>query len=185
MVTPITILDNIITNNVTSSNTISDNSADVEILSLLFSSKENLKINPYILNTFKCFVNHKQEIRIDIRLLDKYCFNKELLGLLFSKIVSDTNTKYEDQNLIKKQVLKVFGNVTSLYIECHCYSFSLLAFLSIIDGTNINKVEILGSEWLPSIASSSSFSDICTEYQKLGFKVEYKYGWLSINTNII
>ena len=166
--------------NVDHRNKISDNSADVEILSLLFSystsssSKENLKINPYILNTFKCFVNHKQEIRIDIGLLDKYCFNKELLGLLFSKIVSDTNTKYEDQNLIKKQVLKVFGNVTSLYIQSYSYSFSLLAFLSIIDGTNINKVEIYGKEWLPSIASSSSFSDICTEYQKLGFKVEFK-----------
>ena len=131
-------------------------------------------VNAYILESFHCFVNAKQEIKVDLRKLDEYCGNKGLLGLLFSKLVKDTRLKEKDQNLIKRDLFKLFANVNYLLIYCHEYSFCLSSFLSVIDNTKIDKVEIYGDKWLPSIASSSSYDFICTQYKKANFDLKFE-----------
>ena len=83
-------------------------------------------------------------------------------------------------------MLKVFANVNYLYIYCWEYSFCLLSFLSVIDGTKVNKVDIFGRYWLPIIACSSSFDFICSQYQKANYKLEFKdrdNEWLIISIN--
>ena len=178
LVQPITAFDQIISNNVTFDNQLPNYSSHSFLISLLFEYCLNPigfipKIigNTYILETFQCFVNNKQSIGIDTYALNGYCKNIDLLGLLFNKIIKNKEVEDKQQNLIKKGVLKVFKNVTDLFIYCPGYSFCLLSFLSVIDGTEINKVEIEGYEWIRSIASSSSFDSICTQYQKANFEI--------------
>ena len=180
LVTPCTILDQIISGNVYRSNKIADNPEHFSTLELLFSyslnpSFKKLNKNQYIFNTFDCFRKHKQEIIVSIGALDSYCLNKDLLSLLFTQIAADTDISDETQNLIKPEVFVVFPNITELEIYCSSYSFSLLAFLSIIDGTKIDRVEIMDaySSWLPSIKSSCRFVDICDEYEKANFKLQF------------
>ena len=194
MVKPITTLDQIIGNNVYNNNEISDNSEHFSLISCLFGYYLNphcsvLKVigNTYILNSFQCFVDNKQRILLKYSDLDRNCKNKGLLGLLLSKLVKDIKVKDKQQNLIKKDTFKIFKNVDYLHIRCVEYSFCLLSFLSVIDGTKINKVDIYGKKWLPSIVSSSSFESICTQYDKANFKIEMKYGneRCIINKNIL
>ena len=114
MVKPITTFDQIISD---SFHRIEDNASYFSLISWLFgyclsgSLVEKVVCNTYILKSFQCFVNNKQEIRVDLDNLDKYCFNKGLLGLLFSKLIKETSVKEKDQNLLKRNVLKVFENV--------------------------------------------------------------------------
>ena len=191
LVKPITTLDQIISNNVYSGNIIKDNPGSFSMVSSLFgyylsrSLVEKVVCNTYILKSFQCFVNNKQAIRVCLDNLDFYCSNKGLLGLLFSKLVRKTSVKEKDQNLLKRDALKVFNNVNNLEIWCHLYSFCLSSFLSVIDGTKVNKVDIIGNNWLPSIASSSSFNFICTQYEKANFKLEYTHGHLIISKNSV
>ena len=187
LVQPLTILDQCITNNVDYDNIIEDTAGHTKVISQLFvdylngSLVEKIVCPNYILKSFHCFVNTKQEIRVNLWKLDSYCKNKGLLSLLFNNIICEKRVSSKDQNLFNKDLLKVFTNVNYLYIECWEYSFCLSSFLSLIDGTKVNKVDIYGSEWLPSIASSSSFDFICTQYQKANFKLQFNYD----NTNLI
>ena len=141
LVKPITTLDQIISNNVYNKNKIEDNPGSFSMVSSLFgyylsrSLVEKVVCNTYILKSFQCFVNNKQEIRVYLYKLDNYCSNKGLLGLLFSKLVQETSVKEKDQNLLKRDALKVFKNVNYLYIYCADYSFCLSSFLSVIEGT--------------------------------------------------
>ena len=192
LVKPITTLDMIVSENVNWDNEIDDNSGHASLISTLFKRHlnptlfENVVCNPYILKSFRCFINTKQEIRVSLRDLGRYCRNKALLGLVFSKLVKNKEVKEKDQNLLNKEVLKVFAHVNYLYISCWKYSFCLLSFLSVIDGTKVNKVDIDGIYWLPIIACSSSFDFICSQYQKANYKLEFKdrdNEWLIISRN--
>jgi len=180
LVKPITTLDQIISDNVYLANKIEDNLVHFSVVSWLFeyclsgSLVEKVVCNAYILKSFQCFVNNKQEIRVNLQMLDISVSNKGLLGLLFSKLVSETSVKEKDQNLLNKQVLKIFKNVNYLYINSSGYSFCSSSFLSVIEDTKVTKVNMYGSDWLPSMASSSSFNFIVSQYQKVNFKLEFK-----------
>ena len=110
--------------------------------------------------------------------LDDYCQNKDLLGLLFSKVV-----KVKDQNLLKRDLLRVFENITYLYIEGWLYSFDLLSFLSVIHGTKINKIEVYGHYWMPKVAAYLSFDSIRSKYKQANYKLEYERQYLIITKN--
>ena len=74
-------------------------------------------------------------------------------------------------NLVKKELLIVFENVTYLEIKCLGYPFSLSAFLDVIIGTKIAKVVIHGDGWLSELLSSSSYPNICDKYEKAKFRL--------------
>ena len=180
---PLTILDNILSNNVYRSNIISDNDKNVSILSCLFSSclsKQQYVGNQYIWNIFNSFINHKQEIKIHIDQLDEYCENKQLLQLILSEIVKQEeykeeycSDKYKNKNLLKPQILSIFKNVTYLYIDCDSYPLSLESLLSLINNTQIKKVEINGEYWLRKVKEMSSFNNILSKYKVANFNMEF------------
>ena len=188
LVAPITYLDQIISDKTAISDfkhKIPNNPEYCSILLSLFkySLKPSIthKGNPYIFKTWDCFVNNKKEIRLNLDDMNGFCSeNEDFMEVLFTYIV---RKKYgrdhinEDQNLIKKDVLKVFKNVTYLYISSKWYSFSLEAFLSVIDGTRIDKIVIDDNEgqWLPYIVLETSFNSICTKYENANYKLEYDY----------
>ena len=88
VITPLTILDNILNNNVDISNQISNNMGDFNVLSSLFSFVlSSKKESKYIYKTFNVFRNKKTEIKIHIDHLNEHCFNKDLLSLLFYDLV--------------------------------------------------------------------------------------------------
>ena len=180
---PITILDHIISNNVRWNNEIADSAEDVSILKRLFGyylspwSQGKIKGNQYIFDTFQCFANHKETIKINIAYLDWYCHNKDLLALLFDKII---NTRYNPssdsltQNILRKDVIKIFKNVKTLRIWAGDYKLSLLSLLSLIDGTQITEVKIYNAYWIGAINSSSSINDIVNKYKNANYEVKIK-----------
>ena len=184
LIGPLTILDNILSENVNIDNIIFDNSKAVSVLSYLFSSilsgKEYVG-NKYIWNTFNTFIMSKKDIFVRIAKLDKYCLNKNLLALIFSDLIKnddDDNRAMiinKNQNLVKPEILKIFKNVTYLRIHCKKYPLSLESLLSLINGTQIKTVVIddPGSTWLSSV-KSSSFADVSSKYKKANFKMEFE-----------
>ena len=176
-------------------NEISDNAKDVSILRGLFNSclsKQEYVGNQYIWNIFNSFINHKQEIKIDIDQLDENCENKQLLQLILSEIVKQEDKKeeycsdkYKNKNLLKPQILSIFKNVTHLEIYCRLYPLSLESLLSLINNTQIKKVEIEGYFWLKKVKEMSSFNNISSKYQKANFNMEFKDAdtWLTITCN--
>ena len=176
-------------------NEISDNAKDVSILRGLFNSclsKQEYVGNQYIWNIFNSFINHKQEIKIDIDQLDENCENKQLLQLILSEIVKQEDKKeeycsdkYKNKNLLKPQILSIFKNVTYLYIECLYYPLSLESLLSLIKDTQIKNVYIWGQYWLEKVKEMSSFNDISSRYTNANFNMEIdEFGYLIILIHI-
>ena len=190
---PLTILDNILTNNVLFDNKIADNKKDYQILKGLFDSylaKEQYVGNEYIWSIFNAFVNYKHKIDIHLDRLGASCKNKDLLGLILSdtvkmKYVKPTgrwdfkeeeylSDKYRNKNLLKPEILSIFQNVTDLRIGCNFYPLSLESLLVLIKNTQIRKVEIWGPRWLPKVKAMSSFSNILSQYKQENLNMEFK-----------
>lgn len=179
LIRPLTILDNILSKNVTKTNIIPDNTKDVMLLEDLFCSVicgKQYKGNQYVWNTFKAFVNHKERLDICIDLLVKYCQNNGLLKLLVTDIVKAEEgekyleSKYVNKNLLRRQILSIFNKVTHLFIYGKNYPISLESLLSLIDGTQIKRVSMSGCEWLRE-PTLPSFIHISRKYRKAGFEI--------------
>ena len=160
---PLTYLDNILNNNVWKDNKIPNNPKDVSVISSLFSSL--CASDKYIYSTFKAFTKNKKKIEICPHYLNKYCFNVDLLCLLFNKllevdnlweVIDFLNNCDSMINLPKKELFEIFSNVEELTIWCIGHPFIIDSLVEVITGTNMKRVYIFGG-WLGSVISSNEF----------------------------
>ena len=114
-------------------------------------------------------------------MLEKYCLNKGLLGLLFSEILKQdsdyeeySEDKYKNKNLLKREIISIFKNVTYLEIDCRRYPLSLESLLELIHGTQIKEVMIEGDGWLYKAKEMPSFDNISSKYKESNFNLEFK-----------
>ena len=182
MIRPLTILDNIFGSRVTKDNVISNNQKDVSVLAELFSatlSGQRYAVNEYIWNTIKVFVENKTKISVWYDALHQNCKNKDLLNLIFYDVVKnnsfdDTEIRCENQNMPKRDILKVFKNVTSLNLDCRYCPISLESLLSLIIETQIETVTVHGYGWMPHVISVSSFDDILSKYEEANLIMDFR-----------
>ena len=185
---PITILNNILTNNVYGGNEISNDSSYCQVLNSLFSSflsEQQYTENQYICNAINAFFVNKQEINIFFRHLMQYCHNKNLLNLIFGDLIEmstkDWSKKYDvmiqkkNQNLLRPIMLKLFKNVTYLHISCWSFPLSMKALLKLITGTQIKKVEIYGKHWIRAVKAWPSLYNITKKFSDKNFDMQFNY----------
>ena len=198
-----TALDDIISQNISESNQVSGDSDYGAIINHLFNQTLNeagtesqRSGHPYLYDTFKCFRLHKTEISIRIHDMYHYVKDNKLLKVLFDDIVEEEPRKEHDnfddvqgkQNLMKRDVFKIFENVHTLYIQAtkaigkYVYPFSMLSFLDVIQDTMLKKIEIRVEwngifkihPWLGNASSSSGFSAIMTAYKEKQFEISFE-----------
>ena len=139
----------------------------------------NVKGEGFMIHPEIEFIDDKTEISIDIERLQKYCKNKGLLSLILSEIVKIgkgeeySDDKYKNKNSLKPEMISVFKNVTYIGMICEEYPLSLKSLLSLIDGTQINRVWIRGRQWLSKLKSSREFGDISKLYEEAHFKMDF------------
>ena len=80
--------------------------------------------------------------------------------------------KEENQNLPRRDLFRMFKNVTQLRMECYNYPLSLKSLLSLIVDTKLDRVEISGTEWLSS-RKIPSYGDLEEKYKAAGFMMEF------------
>ena len=80
---------------------------------------------------------------------------------------------YMNKNLIKREILILFKNVTDLHIICDKYPFSLESLLSLITGTQIRKVQIEQGNWLAKAKLLYSSTDIVDRLSKANYKMTF------------
>ena len=133
LIRPLTVLDNILSDNVNIANQIQDNGKDLAVLKVLFSSilsEKEYNGNQYIWNTFKAFIANKRSIKVNIVELVRWCHNSALLDLIFNDLaVMDSQedlienlTLSPNQNLFKSD--KVFHFVCVLIFGLLFLTFS-------------------------------------------------------------
>ena len=181
-VRPLTILDNILSANV---DEIPNNHKYVQVLKGLFDAcltGNGYNGNEYVWNIFNSFIYHKHQIRIDLDELEKKtCTEKSLLlCLLIPDIVKQSSDedeygsdKYNNKNLLKRDIFSIFRNSTNLVIICHSCPLSLDSLLSLIKGTQITEVEIYGKYWLNKAKEMASFDDISSDYEEANFNLQF------------
>lgn len=193
----ITALDNILSNNVRSDNSIQNGNNYGSIISELMNAKRTTPIfHPYLYKTFAAFIAHKKEIKIRLFWIDRCVFDTTLENLLFYSIkekeashdisdwVSDTNT----DNMMRPQVFQMFTDVREVYINLlsgigtRCYPLSLFSLLTVIEGTSVNKVTIyIGSIIAYALSSSPSFLSIEQRFKSKQFAIIVDGMYLRIN----
>lgn len=158
-------------------------------------SDDGYEGNQYIWKIFNAFIDHKDEIEIDMRHVDENCSNKALLDLVLSDVVKQqwlgdkyeeySEDKYKTKNLLKREILTIFRNVTSLEIGCQEYPFSLDSLFSVINATQITTVKIAGMRWLPSLKAQPIFDGIVRKYKQSNFNLQFEYNdeYLTITHN--
>ena len=167
LITPLTYLDNILSDNVNPDNIIPSNPAHFTVIRTLFSSSSPSSSSSssslsykYIYSTFNTFKNNKKTIKICPSDLDDFCKNKELLSLVCNKLDYNIDpSSCIDENLPKKELLKIFNHTTDLEINTDpSYGFSLDSLISLINGTNIKRVIISEcKEWISKVIESNEF----------------------------
>ena len=168
----ITAFDCILSANIHSTNKIPKTARYGEIVSHLMAdaldndsrtSDNDRKLHRYIYQTFKTFIQNKEKLEIDIYNISQYVKDRKLSGLFFDSIVKYklsgtpdiTSWLYmEDvlkQNMIKSQIFELLPNIKEIHIffKFGYYPFPLLALLSRIENTSINKVRICIGERKP------------------------------------
>ena len=175
-----------------------DNISDeqVETLKVLLNSwlsGEEWNGNQYIWSIFKEYVSHKHEIVFGVDALVKFYKNEGFYGLLLSSWLKKVHSadevysenEWTNQNLLKREILSIFKNVTQLEIWCSEYPLSLKSLLSLITDTQINRVVVFGypkfytrKENVDAVSNlkSTSFDyrDILSEYKQANFTMEVK-----------
>ena len=186
MIGPITILDNILNNNVDMFNKIDNNKKDTLVLSSLFSailSDKEFSGNQYILRTFEAFTMSKQKIEIHIGNIDQYCMNKDILDLIFFGLVKINSNKQEGQiimkNVLKPCVLKMFKKVTHVEIRCSEYKLSPESLLLFIHETQIEQIVIYAENW--SLSSFVQGLNHCSAHSNYNTELENGDTILRIN----
>ena len=121
-----------------------------------FNSQNMLQFDPFIISTFKSFIEHKTQIVLDMYQLWKVK-NKKMVKLLMN-VMDKRNPKDEilrneldENNVFSNAILQIFKNVE--YIEINSryihesYSMSMMYLLSSIKGTKVSKVKVMNRSW--------------------------------------
>ena len=160
----ITALDNCLSNNTP---IVGSSSSFGKILRELFDSvlKDNrADTNKYIMDTARCFMLNKTEIKVNLPSLCD-CVDKDILSLIFFKMSKIDNWNEVDldefvfgdsshtANLLTPKIYYIFPNITHIYIYTtdisgkECCPMSLIALLSIIKNTEVKKITIEAKKW--------------------------------------
>ena len=169
--------------------TIEDNKRDVKIIKGLFDcilSGEKYVGHEYIWNIFNAFIDQKNTITINAMSMSPnlyigQCRNEGLRKLILSDMLEGedySEDKYKGKNLLRREILSIFKNVTYLTINCYNHPISLKSLFSLINGTQIKKIDINGQDWVKKVTESSSFTNILSVYQQGNFKPIVDYGHL-------
>ena len=126
--------------------------------------KTKTKHPKYIYSAFTCFVKHKTHIQLDMWNLSRY--NKQMRNLImYSVDESDYDDKHEYiikkreegdfNNLFRPEVLQIFTTVKTMTIDTHDgyeynnkYTFSLFSLFRLIETSALEKVLVIGGQWL-------------------------------------
>ena len=167
---------------------------------LLFDKNRNT-FSQFIYWSWRLFIRNKTEIEIDISDLNKYIGHFGFSKLLFCDFKTYEYSDGDDRvylmttdntNLIKEEILKIFSNVTYIFIRGtenrfsrNYWSFSLLQLLTLINETGINRVKILANthtspSWLSCLWNKSS-SSLIHAYKCKGFEIKYNNPSVYIN----
>lgn len=179
---PLTNLDNVLSGNIDSRNKIRKNDRDVKVLKGLFDAYlagHEYAGNQYVWNIFNAFVNHKHKLDIKIGKLESYCKNKALIGLILSeRLKKGEYAAYSarecgNKNLLKREIISIFKNVTYIEIGCLDYPLSLESLLSLINDTQITTVKIIGNYWSRKLKGTPLFRNMERKYKESNFKLQF------------
>ena len=127
-----------------------------------FNSQNMLQFDPFIISTFKSFIEYKTQIVLNLdRLWDVK--NKKMVKLLMN-VMDKRNPKDEifrdeldENNVFSHSILQIFKNVEYIEIKSYnddSYSISMIYLLSLIKSTKVNKVKVInwsrngGDNWI-------------------------------------
>ena len=122
--------------------------------------KTKTKHPKYIYSAFTCFVKHKTHIQLNMENLSSY--NKQMRNLImYSVDESDENEEEEYifkkreegdfNNLFRPEVLQIFTTVKTMTIDIpswNKYTFSLFSLFRLIETSALEKVLVIGGQWL-------------------------------------
>ena len=126
--------------------------------------KTKTKHPKYIYSAFTCFVKHKTHIQLNMAPLSSY--NEEMRNLImYSVDISDyIGGKYiikkreegDFNNLFRPQVLQIFTTVKTMTFDTgdglrgynNNYTFSLFSLFRLIETSALEKVLVIGGQWL-------------------------------------
>ena len=155
-------------------------------------------VDDYILKTFHALLQNKNKIEINVVKVMEYIQDKELLKcVLVTPEISEW--KYGESDLIRReetdrsnlfnpQLIQLCNNVERIdfYMNDYdnhdkIYTVSLIALLSIIEGTQIRKVIMRlywkkeeGISWMNSLWDLHE-QEIKTKYKGKGYNITYKF----------
>ena len=141
----------------------------MNIFTYILSQTGKRKYPAYLYSVFRCFVEHKRHIQLRFDCLETY--QKAMRSLIMNQL--DKNNYTSDNvyiikerkegdisNLFRDQLLQIFTNVTTVTIHTgyydhymsndtdNKYTFSLLSLLSLIAESRLEKLLVIGGEWL-------------------------------------
>ena len=145
------------------------------LFTYIVSGKKEMKWNDYVYDTFRCFVENKVKMMIMIEDIARSIQDEKFLNLICYRLDIDNKDIMSEKNmtnLIKPHIFEVFENVQEIRIHSAQYTFSLLAFLSLLINTNINTVVILGFGWISDLWTLHS-QEIVETFAAKNFSIEF------------
>lgn len=165
----------------------------------------DVDLNKYVIDTFESFVENKTSVWIDLERLNKNVAHDKLLDLFLNERsvtnywkpkIFNIRDDADYSNLINPVMLKVFKNVTELSIDTAaiikdsmydyvCYSMSIIALLSVIKDTNLQRVIIRTSvvtlstygesytSWIEMLWNACS-DDIIEKYKDEQYQISFE-----------
>ena len=67
--------------------------------------------------------------------------------------------KYKNKNLLKREIMLIFKNVTMLMVTSQYHPLSLESLLELVDGTQITRIILNGEGWVESAMNKFSFDN--------------------------
>ena len=120
--------------------------------------KTKTKHPKYIYSAFTCFVKHKTHIQLNIHNLSSY--NREMRNLIMYSVdkgderghsyIIKKREEGDFNNLFRPEVLQIFTTVKTMTIDTwgDGYTFSLFSLFRLIETSALEKVLVIGGQWL-------------------------------------
>ena len=112
--------------------------------------KSVMDLDPYIYESWGCFIQSKQHLHIRLHALDMGTFiNREMTDLIMHSIVKDWEWGNEARdagdmtNLIKAETLKVFKYTRQITLRLSRFRISLQSLLSLIKHYNLERIDLV------------------------------------------
>ena len=156
----------------------------IKILNKLFNYKldktEEKEFDEYVLDTFRCYVSHKQELVISLDHMD-YVKNKDRLKVIFYSLEKQDKIRSNDDytNLMKKELFTIFTKVERMSITVNEYwTLSIYQLLIMIESTSLQQVKITmkiksKKTWLNVLWESSS-QELIDKANMMNFNIRFK-----------